>query len=149
MLSSKYFCLFLHSINYSNFFRGIRHFVENAVPLKRSHAPTLTQTKGGLKVSFYGINRRIMRAELKVVVIVVDGASFDEMSRAHLFSFFFFFESVANGMWKPLDFVFLNCLQNQFGGISSIFSYVRNQVVNRPFIIFEEKLFLCFEVLLS
>ena len=32
-------------------------------------------------------------------------------------------------MLKPLDFVFLPCLQNQFGGISSIVSYVRNQVV--------------------
>ena len=78
-------CLsFLRNLNLCHIYSStratadLRHLAENAVRRKRSLAPTLTltQTKCGLKVSlglsFYGINQRIMRTNLKTVVVVVD-----------------------------------------------------------------------------
>ena len=59
----------------------VRHFAENAVRRKLSHAPTLTQTKCMYRVhSLYGINLRIMRTESKMVVDTVAAVSSDEVS---------------------------------------------------------------------
>ena len=58
-----------------------RHFVENDIPNSYLSPEEMWSRSIFRGLSFHGINLRIMRAEMKMVIVVKDEVSFDEVSR--------------------------------------------------------------------